>query len=208
MGGVGIGAAGLLDLESGDVSFSSNMPIHRIKLAEPLIRSLHLPVVVLNDASAAAYGEYLARKDDVQDLAYISIGTGIGAGIIIDGDILMGRNGNAHEAGCIIVDFNSKARCSCGGLGHWEAFASGTNMPKIFREYVSSRKADQSANRLLISMDESKISAEDIFGLAANGDAIASDFIDYIMKINTAGLASIINLFDPQLIVLGGAPLL
>lgn len=207
--GVGIGAAGLLDLDNGDVFFSSNINVHKIRLVKPIISKLHVPVLLLNDAVAAAYGEYMLGNNDVNDLVYLSIGTGIGAGIIIDGEPLLGRNGNAHEVGCIVISPGSNLRCGCGGFGHWEAMASGANLPRSLFDYAMKNKSRYTNSSLFNRiLSNSTITAVDIYDEAANNDALAMDFLDFISKINAAGLASIINLFDPQVVVLGGSVIL
>lgn len=208
--GIGIGAAGLLDLDNGDVSFSSNINVHRVRLVKPIISKLHVPVLLLNDAVAAAYGEYMLEHNDVDDLVYLSIGTGIGAGVIIDGEPLLGKNGNAHEVGCIVIAPDSNLRCGCGGLGHWEALASGINLPRSLIDYAMKNKSlyinkSSLLNRIL---SNAIITAADIYNEAYNDDALAVDFLDFISRINAAGLASIINLFDPQVVVLGGSVIL
>ncbi|MEM1611091.1 MAG: ROK family protein [Sulfolobales archaeon] len=209
---VGIGSIGPLDIAKGIVPRAPNAPIKSFNLVSP-IRELGLEVVVANDASAAAWGEYiLGLGKGRENLLYVTISTGIGGGVVVDGELLIGKDGNAHEIGHIVVDYTSNLRCGCGGYGHWEALASGANMPKSFISYVKSlgicKDIDDNNIKSPICEDIKKgryISSEEIFSRYRSGDLVVIKYIEeYLMPINAAGLASAINVYDPEVLVIGG----
>ncbi|GAB6948378.1 ROK family protein [Vulcanisaeta sp. JCM 16161] len=203
--GIGIGSIGPLDLKEGIVPWAPNAPIKRFKLVEPIIREFRVPVVLGNDAMAAVWGEYLfGIGKGVNNLVYITLSTGIGAGVIVDGHLLVGKDGNAHEIGHMVIDVNSEIQCGCGGYGHWEALGSGANIPRIIKEFIRGRSYRSRLYERLVRGEY--VSTEEVFQAYYDGDELARDFIDnYLMKVHAAGLASVMNAYDPELIVLGGS---
>lgn len=206
--GIGIGSIGPLDLREGIVPWAPNAPIKRFKLVEPIIREFKVPVVLGNDAMAAVWGgEYLfGIGKGVNNLVYITLSTGVGAGVIVDGHLLVGKDGNAHEVGHIVVDMNSNIQCGCGGYGHWEGLGSGANIPKVIREFIKNKSYSSGGLYMKLIKGGEYISTEEIFQAYYNGDELARDFIDnYLMRIHAAGIASVMNVYDPELIILGGS---
>ncbi|GAB6945693.1 ROK family protein [Vulcanisaeta sp. JCM 14467] len=203
--GIGIGSIGPLDLREGIVPWAPNAPIKRFKLVEPIIREFRVPVVLGNDAMAAVWGEYLFGVGrSVNNLVYITFSTGIGAGVIVDGHLLVGKDGNAHEVGHMVVDVNSEIQCGCGGYGHWEALGSGANVPRIIREFVKGKSYRSRLYDRLVRGEY--VSTEEVFQAYYEGDELARDFIDnYLMRVHAAGLANVMNAYDPELVVLGGS---
>ncbi len=205
--GVGVGSIGPLDLSKGYVPETPNAPIKSFRIVDPL-RELGLRVVLANDCAAAVWGERLlglARGYD--NVLYITISTGIGGGAIVDGNLLIGKDGNAHEIGHLVVDYSSSIRCGCGGYGHWEGIASGINIPKSFSEYISRSGLCKSQESPLCGKTlEGAIEAGEIFEHYSRGDPIAMRYVDeYLMMINAAGIASAINAYDPEILILGGS---
>ncbi|MEM4971739.1 MAG: ROK family protein [Sulfolobales archaeon] len=211
---VGIGSIGPLDIIKGAVLKTPNAPIKSFNLVSP-IRELGLEVVVANDASAAAWGEYvIGLGKGKENLLYVTISTGIGGGVIVDGELLIGKDGNAHEIGHIVIDYTSNLRCGCGGYGHWEALASGANMPRSLTSYVKSLGICEAMGNVEsptcedIKKDK-PLSSEEIFTRYHSGDPIIIKYIEeYLMPINAAGLASAINAYDPEILILGGSVVL
>jgi glucokinase len=207
---VGIGSIGPLDIAKGSVLRTPNAPIKSFSLVSP-IRELGLEVVIANDASAAAWGEYiLGLGKGRENLLYVTISTGIGGGVIVDGELLIGKDGNAHEIGHIVVDYMSGIRCGCGGYGHWEALASGANMSRSLVNYIKSLGICETTNNMGsptcgdIKKDR-YLSSEEIFYRYRGGDPIIIKYIEeYLMPINAAGLASATNTYDPEVVILGG----
>ena len=205
--GLGIGSIGPLDLEKGKIVNPANLPFKTVKLKEPLEEKLGLEVKILNDAVAAVWGEKVyGLGRNVRNLVYVTLSTGIGAGVIVDDHLLIGKDGNAHEVGHIVVDFNGTMRCGCGKLGHWEAYASGRNIPKYVAHLVRTKFSQLlSTSSLKKYFDEGMLTAEILFREAKSNDPLALRIVEEIGKINAAGFASIINAYDPELITIGGA---
>ncbi len=206
---VGVGTVGPLDLHRGRVVGAPNIPIHEFDLAEPLIEELGKPVIIANDCVAAAWGEHLyGAGRGVDNLVYITISTGIGGGMIVDGLLLLGKNGNAHEIGHITVDIQGRMPCNCGGRGHWEAYASGANIPRFARYLVEEEwklTQEEKATETYKLIIEDKLTAKDLYQLARKGDQLAKRIVDEVNKYNLAGLEAVVNLYDPQLVTIGGS---
>ena len=201
---VGVATIGPLDISEGKVVNAPNNPIRNFELLKPLVRDLRKPVFVVNDCVAAAWGEKVfGDASSSENFVYLTLSTGIGAGAVVDGQLLTGKMGNAHEVGHIVVDFNSDLQCSCGGYGHWEAFAGGGNLPRVAKYTVSKEKVESELARK-VSMGV-EIDAETIFEYYRRGDALAKRVLDLYVKATAAGLASVINTYDPDLVILGGS---
>ncbi|MGC8631805.1 MAG: ROK family protein [Thermoprotei archaeon] len=190
---IGVGTIGPLDLKGGRVVGSANAPSKNFSIADPLLKT-GKPFYIANDGVSAAWGEYTYKWNDVKNLVYITFSTGIGAGAIVDGNLLLGKDGNAHEIGYIVVDLSSGVFC-CGGTGYWEGIASGGHMVDSFKE-LAGRWGEPK---------EQPVQAADIFRLASEGDKVAEGFLDYWLEVNAAGLASISVSYDPEVIVIGGS---
>ncbi len=206
--GIGIGSIGPLDLWRGMVVNTPNAPIKTFKLVEPLIREFKVPVVLGNDAMAAVWGEYcFGIGRGVENLVYITFSTGIGAGVIVDGNLLVGKDGNAHEVGHIVLSFNAGFRCGCGSKGHWEAYGGGANISRALREYVRLKGETYERSYIYRRIIEGQdITCEEVFKAYYDGDELAVEFIDeFLMRIHAAGIATIISVYDPELIIIGGS---
>ncbi len=205
--GVGVGSIGPLDLSTGSVPRAPNAPIKSFRIVDPL-RELGLRVVLANDAVAAAWGEHiLGLARGYRNILYVTISTGIGGGVIVDGNLLIGKDGNAHEIGHLVVDYSSNIRCGCGGYGHWEGIASGINIPRSFSQYVSREGLCGSFKSPLCQrLLEGSLETREIFEQYARGDPIAIKYVDeYLMLVNSAGIASTINAYDPEILIMGGS---
>jgi glucokinase len=187
--GIGIGAAGACDVESGVITLSPNLPgWHNVQLRDIIQREFNVPVYLDNDANVAALGEYyFGGLVGVANLIYVCVGTGIGGGIIIAGQLYHGASGSAGEIGHMTIDING-TRCPCGNSGCWETLASGT---ALAREAVKQVKAGAQTSILDFADGQlDKVSANRVFLAAKDGDGI--------------GLVNLINIFNPQLILIGG----
>ena len=139
--GIGICAAGPVNSHRGTVINPPNIALSVIPLARPISKEFGLPVRLINDCPAGALGEmYFGDGKGCRDFVYITISTGIGGGVVSDGKILLGRNGNAAEIGHFHVDTHYNAICGCGCTGHWEAYASGRHLPDIFLTLVHGKQ--------------------------------------------------------------------
>lgn len=203
---VGIATIGPLDIVNGRVVNTPNLPIHNFKLLEPLVSELKIPVYVANDAVASAWGEkHYGDAKYVDNSVYITLSTGVGGGVVVNGNLLIGKLGNAHEIGHIVVDYNSDFKCGCGGYGHWEAYAGGANLPRLAK-YILEKQAKYSntdLGRLLV--EGGVVDAKTIFEYYRKGDKLAMETINTYIKATAAGIASVINVYDPDLITIGGS---
>jgi glucokinase len=205
---IGIGTAGPMDLATGVVTNAPNIPIRTFELARPIQEALAKPVIMANDCVTAVWGEKVfGLGKGYENVVYITISTGIGGGMIVNNLLLLGKIGNAHEIGHIVVDVSGKMRCGCGGYGHWEAYASGANIPKfaslLLREWSLSDEEKES--RIYKAYKESLLSSELIYSAAKEGDRLALRIIDEVNKYNLAGFENIVNLYDPEVITVGGS---
>ncbi len=181
---IGISIAGLF---KGNEVFSPNLPFKRFNIIG-ILKSLDLPIEVINDGVAGAIGEKL-HGNGTNNFVYLTIGTGIGGGIVVDGKVLKGRYGNAHEIGHIVLDPKGRLRCGCGGLGHWEAYCSGAGIVNFYNYLSKGRRAE---------------STEEVFSRREVGDRIAERLFEECYRLNAAGIASVIYVYDPDTIVIGG----
>jgi glucokinase len=201
--GIGIGAAGACDVAKGIITFSPNLPgWHNIPLKDILQREFDPPIYLENDATAAALGEYyFGGAVGTANLVYLCVGTGIGGGFIMDGQLYHGASGSAGEIGHMTIDINGP-RCSCGNIGCWETFASGT---ALARQAVKQIKAGTQTSILNFADGElQKVSAQRVFLAAQEGDPLANELISQTGYYLGVGLVSIVNIFNPHLILIGG----
>jgi len=202
--GVGVGTIGPLNIREGVVVNTPNNPIRTFRLKAPLEEFFDAPAYVVNDCVAAVWGEFNAGSfRGAKNMVYITLSTGIGAGVIVDGHLLLGKDGNAHEVGHITVNYKYGVRCGCGGIGHWEAIASGANIPKFAEEVSKNWLGSKTAAYFLAC--KGSLTSEDLFKYWRLGDEFATYVINELVEVNAAGLGSVINVYDPEVITLGGS---
>lgn len=206
---IGVGSIGPLDLSKGAVTGAPNVPTRRFEIARPIMEELKKPVYVANDCVAAIWGERMfGAARDVENAVYITLSTGIGGGIILNGTLLLGKRGNGHEIGHIVVDSQRIMRCNCGGYGHWEAYCGGASIPRyaaylLERMDISAEERERS--RVYKAFTENALSTELIYSAAKEGDPIAIKIVSEINKFNIAGFESVVNIYDPEIIIVGGS---
>ncbi len=187
----GIAAPGPLDLSRGLIKNSPNIPQETINLVKPL-KGLVETAIIGNDAVSAAWAEAVLGKAP-RDFILVTIGTGIGGGIIINGEPVLGRRGWAHEIGHIVVDPEGPS-CGCGGKGHWEAIAGGAWLNRTIGMILDQRCKETSLD----------INHINLFTKGREGDPCALKIIDYISKIHSIGISTLTSIFDPEAIYLTG----
>ncbi|MDK6028021.1 ROK family protein [Ignisphaera sp. 4213-co] len=205
---IGIGSAGPMDLATGIVINAPNIPIHTFELAKPLQEKFRKPVIMANDCIAGVWGEkVLGLGKEHENIVYVTISTGIGGGMIVNNTLLLGKMGNAHEIGHIVIDVSGKMKCGCGGYGHWEAYASGANIPRFASKLIEEWNLNEQEKESPIykAYKDDALSSELIYAKAKEGDKLSLRIVDEINKYNIAGFINIINLYDPELIVVGGS---
>jgi len=201
--GIGIAAAGSIDSVNGKVIFSPNLSgWHEVPLRDAVERKFNVPTYLGNDANLAALGEWrFGVEKKVANLIYITVSTGIGGGIIADGKLYTGACGVAGEIGHMTIDVNGP-KCNCGSIGCWETLASGT---ALAREAV--KQITEGAKTSIIELvngDISKIDARIVDLAAKQGDRLAQELISQLAYYFGVGLANLVNIFNPELILVGG----
>jgi glucokinase len=200
---IGIGSIGPIDLKLGIITNTPNYPFQNIPLVKPLRDEFNTEITVLNDCTTAVFGEHVfGAGKDVMNLFYVTLSTGIGGGAIVDGHLLKGKDGNAVEIGHLVIDPHSNLVCGCGGKGHWEAYASGQNIPKFAKMLLKSMDERTITG---VQNDEGIITTKSIFKSAKAGNELSLRIIEEIGKINSIGFGDIINMLDPELITVGGS---
>lgn len=200
---VGIGAAGIIDVETGLITFSPNLPGWRnIKLKDILERDLGVRTFVDNDATVAALAEHkFGIAVGCDHFICVTVGTGIGGGIVTNGQIYRGISGSAGEIGHMTIDINGP-RCGCGNAGCWEALASGTALEREARVKIA--EGIKTTIPKYAKESDGRITAKGVYLAAQDGDKLANDLIEQLGYYLGVGLANLINIFNPQLVVIGG----
>jgi glucokinase len=206
--GAGIAATGPLVQEEGVLIHPTAMPFDYVPITKPISEELGIPSCLINDAAGAALGEKMfGAAKGLDNYAYITISTGIGCGAIVNGTLLLGKDGNAHEVGHIVIDYEGRLTCGCGKRGHWEAYCSGSNIPNFIRmrlKDVPKKTAEESLLLRMVGGDLSRLSAIDLFAAAGKADNISARLVEEIGVLNAIGFANVINVYDPSLITVGG----
>jgi len=197
---VGVGVPGPV-LNSRVVKFWANFPWKNgVDLALEFEKNLGKPVKADNDVNVITLGEmWKGSAQGYKNVLGLAIGTGIGGGIIVDGKLVSGENGAGGEVGHIKVERDGKL-CGCGQKGCWEAYASATG---LIRE-AQSRLAVNKTNGLYEQVIGRDLEAKDIFDVAKEGDAFALDLVDYEADYIALGIGNLLNVLDPEIVVVGG----
>lgn len=186
--GIGVGAPGPLDSKQGIITCPPNLTNWvNIPIAELLHNHFSIPITLENDATAATLAEkWVGAGQQSDNFIYMTISTGIGAGIISDGNLLRGVKGNAGDIGHTVID-PSFGKCSCGQYGCLESIASGTAIAKRGSEVMNS-----------------DLSTKEVFDLYTRGDAKITDYMESIFRVLGVACVTAINTFDPEKIIIGG----
>ncbi len=199
--GIGIGSPGAIDTKNGLVLVAYNLKFENAPLVEEL-RSYfpNIPVQLENDANAAAYGEFMATGGKANSFLAVTLGTGVGGGIVLDKKIFRGANGTAGELGHFSLVYNG-IPCGCGRKGCWEAYASVTALINQTRAAI-----EETPDSLMVQYvkEAGKVSGRTAFDAAKAGDAAAQKVVDQYLEYVADGISSMINIFQPNMIVIGG----
>ena len=201
--GVGVGVPGLVDVSSGLLRIAPNLHWTNIHIRDVLAKHFDCPIYVENEANAAALGEYyFGAVRNVKDFIYLSTGIGLGSGIVIGGKLFRGMFGYAGEAGHMTLDVNGEL-CGCGKHGCWETFVG----PRAVEQRVQSSLAG-GAKSIMTDMVKGNIQDivfDNVLKAAKMGDQTAMDALAKVAFYLGIGIANLVNLFDVEVIVLGGA---
>lgn len=203
---IGIASPGIANHDEGVVEYANNLPFRDFPIAAMLrertgVASVH----VENDANAAAFGEALAgAARGTRISVMITLGTGVGGGIIIDGKVYSGFNYAGGELGHIVIEQDG-APCSCGRRGCWEAYSSATGLIRMTREKLEEcEKAGRPTLMTELVAKKGKISGKTAFDALRAGDEAGREVVEKYLKYLATGIANIINIFQPEVVCIGG----
>lgn len=205
---LGIGVPGHVDAQKGIITKAPNLPgFENIEIRKKLKKHFPIEIIIDNDANAATIGEFkLGAGKNKQNMLFITVSTGIGGGLVIGGNIYHGSSNNAGEIGHMILDPKGP-KCNCGNRGCLEAFASGPAMAKRAIKKLSNESKIREEASILVNMvdgDVEKITSKEISIAASEGDKFSMEIIKENAEYIGIGLVNIINVIDPEVIVLGG----
>ena len=195
---IGIGVPGAVNPKTGIIEYSANLFFHNWEVVRMMKERLNKKVIIENDANAAALGEYLAGSaKGAKNAVAITLGTGVGGGIIIDGKILTGAKGSGGEIGHLHLVDDEPETCGCGNHGCFEMYASATGAVRLAKRLLASTTEDS----VLRGKD---FECRDIFDAAKSGDALAKKAAEQYGYYLGKGIAAVASVTNPEIIVLGG----
>lgn len=195
---VGVGIAGIVDRD-GVLRYGPNVAVRDLPLQARLADELGVDVLVRNDASVALYGEWARGAGrGVHDLVMLTLGTGVGGGVMLGGALVEGAHGLGGELGHIIVHDGGR-RCPCGNLGCLEAYASGTAIARQATERLAEDPGDS-----VLAGRGTTLTGKDVTEAALAGDALAREVLEEAGRVLGVGVASLANALDPGRVVIGG----
>ncbi|MBQ2931668.1 MAG: ROK family glucokinase [Clostridia bacterium] len=198
--GIGIGCPGAVDNKNGTIIFTENIPFSNYPISDRFKEYFDAPIHLENDANAAAYGEYIVNGDNAGVFVAVTLGTGVGGGIIIDGKIFKGSNGVGAEIGHIPLILGG-IECGCGQKGCWESYASATAL--INQTKIAITKHPESLMNT-IAQKSSVVNGRTAFDAAKQGDKSALEVVEKYIEYVAAGIVGIVNIFQPEKVVIGG----
>lgn len=199
---IGLGSAGTLDTAEGRIIGATNLPSwNRFPIVSRLRERLDRPTKLLNDANAAAFGEYWAGAGRMtRSVVLLTLGTGIGCGIVESGEILEGRHGLGGEYGHVTIQMEGGRLCSCGLRGHLEAYASATS---LVQRAVEALERDPGSSLNTCQADGS-LNGKEIARCASEGDPLATRLMAETARYLAVGASTVIHTIDPDLVLFGG----
>lgn len=198
---IGIGTPGIADNINGTIPYSNNLDFHDVPVRKYIQQKINKPVYVANDANAAAYGEFVAgAAKGAKDAVCITLGTGVGAGVIVDGKILTGANLAGAEIGHMVIEVDGP-QCTCGRKGCFEVFSSATGLIRMTKEAMA-ETPDSIMHKM--AEEDGKVSARLAFNAMRAGDSAAKAVVDKYIKYLAAGITNTINIFQPDVLCIGG----
>jgi glucokinase len=199
---IGVGAAGLVEWPGGRARWAPNNSYRRLELRRLLHERTGLPTSVDNDGNAAAWAEArFGAGAGCDDLVLVTVGTGIGGGLVLDGRLYHGEHGFAGELGHLIVAPDGD-RCACGNRGCLEAMASGSTLGRLGRDAAAAHPGSRLA--ALADRAGGLVTGEVVFAAASEGDKLALALFERVGHWLGVGIASLVTIFDPDLVVIGG----
>lgn len=198
----GIGAAGFIDSATGTVTFAPNLVYDDPEVGKAVRAHVDLPVTIDNDANAAAWGElHFGAGKGMSNIVFMTLGTGIGSGIVVDGRLVRGATGAGAELGHTVIAMDGPP-CNCGLNGCLEAMASGSAIARMAGEGLRSHPDSKIAS---FASSIAEVTALDVAEAARANDELAARILSRAGRALGVGLSNVVNLFDPETIVLGGS---
>lgn len=199
---IGVGTPGIANSEEGIVEYSCNLGFNNTPLGKYISEATSKEVFVENDANAAAYGEFVAGAAKGANTAVcITLGTGVGGGIVIDGKIYSGSNFAGAEIGHMVIEVDGP-QCTCGRKGCFEVFSSATGLIRMTKEAMAEDK--NSLMHKITTERNGKVTARTSFDAMKMGDKTAKEVVDKFIKYLAAGITNTINIFQPDILCIGG----
>ena len=198
---IGVGTPGIANSETGIIEYSNNLGFKNTPMVKYIQETIDKPVFIENDANAAAYGEFVAgAAKGAKNAVCITLGTGVGGGIIIDGKIYSGSNFAGAEIGHTVIEVDG-AQCSCGRKGCFEAYSSATGLIRMTKEAIAEHPDCIMAQS---EKEKGKVTARTSFDCMRAGDKYAKAVVDKYIKYLAAGITNTINIFQPDILCIGG----
>ena len=197
---VGIGSPGTCDTENGILVYANNLNFSNVPMSEEFRKTFDVPVYIANDADAAAFGEAMVgAAKEVATSVTVTLGTGVGGGIIINNKIFNGFNNAGGELGHMVIQMNGEP-CTCGKLGCWEAYASATALVRQTKEAME-KNPDSMMHEFA---KEKGVSARTAFQAAKAGDAAALEVVNKYIEYVSLGISNLVTIFQPEKVLVGG----
>lgn len=197
---VGIGSPGTCDNKNGVIVYANNLNFLNTPMRDELKKYIDKPIYMENDANVAALAEYAVLNKDMQCFIAITLGTGVGGGMVINGKIFSGFNGAGGELGHTVITEDGEP-CTCGRKGCWEAYASATALIRQTKKAM-----DENPDSVMheIAAKEGEVNGKTAFDAAKQGDKAGTAVVNAYAKHISVGIANLINIFQPEMLVIGG----
>jgi len=201
---IGVGSPGTVNKATGLIEYANNLPFKNTPMAQMLSDRLDGKKVLMeNDANAAAYGEYMAGALKGADNAIaITLGTGVGGGVIINHQIYSGSNFAGAELGHTVIVVNGR-QCTCGRTGCWETYASATGLIRTTKEHMEKAPKD-SPLWTIVEGDINNVNGRTAFDAMRQGDPIGKEIVDEYILYLSEGIVNMVNIFQPDILCVGG----
>ena len=199
---VGVGVPGTLEIRSGSINYTCNLPLRNVPLRKLFHRYLSIPLYIENDANCAALAEFLVGAGrDSKRFVTITLGTGVGAGIVHNGKIYHGANGMAGEVGHMVIQ-RGGLPCPCGRHGCWEQYASATALKRMTAAALAAHPHSILAQ--VVAENEGRVSGQSAFIAARRGDPVGQQVCDEYVDYLACGVVNVVNIFQPDTLAIGG----
>jgi Transcriptional regulator/sugar kinase len=199
--GIGMGIPGTINSDEGIITYSNNIRFEKVPVAAEMAKYTKIPVKIGNDANCAALGEKaFGAAKEMKDIILITLGTGVGSGIILNGKLFQGKNGAGAECGHIALKVGGEP-CTCGKNGCWEAYASASALINQTRKQIGLYPESRLAK---IAEEEGRVSGRTAFKAAREGDEAGEEVVRRYIRYVAEGLVSLVNVLRPEAILIGG----